>query len=112
MAVLMVDGQAIPASPDGLPEGMPSEYGVPTLGWGVLGWGEAMLAQPDGESAGEQWRWTDGQARIVAWWYAVDKSGRWLFRRGQIVLPKGSGKSPLAAALSCCALGADVVFDG
>ncbi|RCV53496.1 terminase [Marinitenerispora sediminis] len=26
--------------------------------------------------------------------------------------PKGSGKSPLAAALSCCALAADVVFDG
>jgi hypothetical protein len=109
---LIVDEQAIPLSADGLPAGMPTDYDVPTLGWGVLGWAEAMLAQPDGETAGEPWRWTDTQARIVAWWYAVDRTGKWLFRRGQIVLPKGAGKSPLAAALSCCALGAEVIFDG
>lgn len=111
-ACLTVDGQRIPVSPDGLPEGMPSDYGVATLGWGVLAWAEELLAQPDGERAGEPWQWTATQARLVAWWYAVDARGRWLFRRGQIVLPKGSGKSPLAAALSCCALAADVVFDG
>lgn len=112
MSGLVVDGTHIPLADDGLPEGMPPDHGVATLAWGVLAWGEELLAQPDGERAGEPWRWTASQARLVAWWYAVDSRGRWLFRRGQVVLPKGSGKSPLAAALSCCALAADVVFDG
>jgi hypothetical protein len=91
---------------------MPDLYGIPTLGWGVLAWGEEFLAQPDGVDAGEPWRWTDTQARIVAWWYAIGDRGEWLYRRGQVVLPKGSGKSPLAAALCCCALAAETVFDG
>ncbi|MFC7330810.1 MULTISPECIES: phage terminase family protein [Nocardiopsidaceae] len=109
---LVVGDQRIPLAADGLPEGMPSDHGVPTLGWGVLAWGEEFLAQPDGDRAGDPWQWTPTQARLIAWWFAVDRTGRWLFRRGQIVKPKGSGKSPLAAALSCCALAADVVFDG
>lgn len=109
---LVVDGRPIPMAEDGLPTGMPSDHDVATLGWGVLAWGEEFLAQPDGDYAGDPWQWTPTQARLVAWWYAVDLSGRWLFRRGQVVLPKGSGKSPLAAALSCCALGAEVLFDG
>lgn len=112
MAALRFGGQMIPLAADGLPEGMPTDYGVPTLGWGVLAWGEAFLAQPDGDRAGDPWQWTDTQARLVAWWYAVDQRGRWLFRRGQIVLPKGAGKSPLAASLSSCGLAAEVVFDG
>jgi hypothetical protein len=91
---------------------MPCDYGIPTLGWGVLAWGEEFLAQPDGVNAGDAWAWTHTQARIVAWWYAVDLTGRWLYRRGQVVLPKGSGKSPLAAALSCCELAGEVLFDG
>jgi hypothetical protein len=101
-----------PLAADGLPLGMPDQYGIPTLGWGVLAWAEEFLAQPDGASAGEPWRWTATQARIVAWWYAVDEAGRWLYRRGQVVLPKGSGKSPLAAALCCCELAGEVLFDG
>lgn len=109
---VLLAGQRLPLAPDGLPVGMPSEYGIATLGWGVLAWAEAFLAQPDGPVAGEPWRWTDTQARVVAWWYAVDTAGVWLFRRGQIVLPKGAGKSPLAAALACCELAAEVVFDG
>lgn len=91
---------------------MPSDYGIPTLGWGFLAWCEAFLAQPDGLTAGQPWRWTDSQARLLAWWFTVDRQGAFLFRRAQIVLPKGAGKSPLAAALSCGALGAPTVFDG
>lgn len=109
---ITVDKQDIPLSADGLPAGMPTDYGVQTIGWGVLAWAEYMLIQPDGARAGDPWSWTEDQARIVAWWYAVDSNGRWVFTRSQIVLPKGAGKSPLAAALSCCSLAADVVFDG
>lgn len=109
---LAIDGQRVPLASDGLPEGLPMEYGVLTLGPDVLWWGEEYLAQPDGESAGDAWRWTPTQQRVVLWWYAVDAVGRWVFRRGQVVLPKGSGKSPLAAALSCCELGAPTLYDG
>lgn len=102
----------IARSEDGLPEGWPAEHGVATLGFDALAWAEEFLAQPDGELAGEPWRWTDAQARFVAWWYAVEQSGRFLFRRAQVVLPKGAGKSPLAAALSCVELAGPVVFAG
>ncbi|MBB4935660.1 hypothetical protein F4561_006569 [Lipingzhangella halophila] len=109
---LLVDGQRIALAADGIPEGWPSDHGIATIGLDVLAWAEAMLGQPDGESAGEPWRWTQAQGRVVAWWFAVDGPGRWIYRRGQIVMPKGSGKSPLAAALSCCALAGPVVYDG
>lgn len=109
---VVVDGRALPLAPDGLPEGLPADHGVLTVGPDVLWWGEEFLAQPDGERAGDPWRWTATQERIVLWWYAVDQAGRWAFRRGQIVLPKGAGKSPLAASLSCCELAGPVLFDG
>lgn len=103
---------ALPLGPDGFPVGDPEDYGLSSLGWDILQWGHDHLAQPDGETAGVAWDWTRLQIRFVAWWYAVDAQGKFLFDRGQLVLPKGSGKSPLAAALGCCALGAPVVFDG
>jgi phage terminase large subunit-like protein len=104
---------ALPLAPDGLPVGNPADYDIPTLAYDVLPWAEDMLAQPDGDRAGEPWRWTDSQARIVLWWYAVVRgTGKWVYRRGQVVLPKGAGKSPFAAALSCCSLAGPVKFDG
>lgn len=111
MADLWVDGRPIPLSDDGLPKGMPADHDVATLGIGVLIWAEIYLAQPDGPNAGDPWRWTATQGRIVAWWYAVDSRGRWVFRRGQVVLPKGRGKSPMAAAIACAELCGPVVFD-
>jgi hypothetical protein len=101
---------------DGLPVGWPGDFGIGTLALpsdysdGVLAWAEQELAQPDGASAGGLWQWRQSQARMVAWWYAVNEAGGFLFRRGQLVLPKGSGKSPVAAALSCCELAGPVVF--
>lgn len=102
----------LPLGPDGFPVGWPEDHGLTTLGWGVLQWGHEFLAQPDGEQAGLPWDWTRLQARFLAWWYAVDAQGKFLFDRSQVVLPKGSGKSPLAAAMGSCALGAPVLFDG
>jgi hypothetical protein len=103
---------ALPQGPDGFPVGLPEDYGLGSLAWTVLQWGNEHLAQPDGDMAGVPWDWTRLQVRWMAWWYAVDKQGAFLFDRGQLVLPKGSGKSPLAGAIGCCALGAPVVFDG
>jgi len=103
---------AFPLGPDGFPVGWPEDYGLHTLGWDVLTWGHEHLAHPDGDQAGLPWDWTRLQGRFVVWWFAVDDAGRFLFDRSQVVLPKGAGKSPMAAALGCCAMGARVVFDG
>ena len=97
---------------DSLPVGWPSDYGIPTLGLDLLAWSETELIQPDGEQAGQPWRWRESQGRFISWFYALDDDGNYLFRRGQIVLPKGAGKSPVAAALAVCNLLGPVVFDG
>jgi hypothetical protein len=97
---------------DGFPRGVPSDYGIATLGPGVLQWGADNLVQPDGDDAGGPWCWSRLQARFILWWYALDGTGRQLYDRSQLVLPKGSGKSPFAGALSAGELGGPVVFDG
>jgi hypothetical protein len=105
---------ALPLGPDGFPVGWPEDYGLATIGYDVLDWGHKHLHQPDGETAGLPWMWTRLQTRFVAWWYTVQPQQdfqrlRFLFDRAQLVLPKGSGKSPLVAALGCCSLGGPVV---
>jgi hypothetical protein len=97
---------------DGLPAGWPSDQGVMTGGADVLAWASVTLSQPDGPRAGEHWEWRDSQVRFVLWWYAMDEQGEYLWRRSQIVLPKGTGKSPLAAAIACAELAGPVCFDG
>jgi hypothetical protein len=80
------------------PTGLPSR----TLGWEALAWTAEYLRQPDGEDAGQPWRYTDEQARFILWWYAVDDRGRFLYRRGMLRRLKGWGKDPVGATL--CAL--------
>jgi hypothetical protein len=86
----VADGQST------LPPGLPKL----TLGWGVISHATRFLIQPNGPLAGRPWVPTDGQARFLLWWYAVDEDGRWLFHHGVRRLAKGSGKSPFAAVLS------------
>lgn len=95
---------------DGLPVGWPADQGIKSAGIDVLAWSEATLTQPDGDGAGEPWRWRKSQGRFIAWWFALNEDGHYLWRRGQIVLPKGAGKSPTAAALACCELAGPVRF--
>ena len=71
-----------------------------TLGWQVLAWTRAYLRQPDGENAGADWVFTPEQARIVLRWYAVDESGRFVYRRGVLRRMKGWTR-----AACCCARG-------
>lgn len=90
----------------------PDLAALKSLGWQVADWCEAFLAQPDGDLAGQPFRFTDEQLTFVVRYYAVDDAGRWIFRRAQLVRPKGWGKSPLVAALGCAELAGPVVFDG
>ena len=70
-----------------------------TLGWAILGWTAEYLLQPDGPEAGKPWRFTDEQALFVLNWYAIDKYGRWVYRRGMLRRMKGWGKDPVGAVL-------------
>jgi hypothetical protein len=62
-----------------------------TLFHEVALWCYDNLRQPDGPQAGRPWEFTDQQARIVAWWFAHDEAGRFLYRRGVIRMCKGWG---------------------
>lgn len=94
---------------DTLPSGLPDL----TLGYEAAAWIEGRrlereghrapfggLRQPNGPRAGEVVRLRPRQLRFIAWWYAVDEEGRWLFNHGVRRLAKGSGKSPFAAMLA------------
>lgn len=67
-----------------------------TLGWDVLGWCGTELQH----ERGQPWRFTLEQARFVLHWYAVDESGRWVYRDGVLQRLKGWGKDPVAACLA------------
>lgn len=59
-----------------------------TLGWQVLGWTGTWLNAP----TGGPWAYTDEQARLTLWWYAVDKQGRFVYRDGVVQRLKGWGR--------------------
>jgi len=91
--------EVVPAPNDRLvtlPEGLP----VLTLGWGVIRWASKYLRQPNGPRAGERFEFTRSQIRFILWFYAVDETGSWVFRRAVRRLAKGSGKSPFAALMA------------
>lgn len=85
---------------------------VRTLGWQVADWAEEFLRVPGGARYGQPMVLTGWQLRALADWYALDVDGRWLYRRGQIRMAKGTGKSPLAAVVALAELCGPVVFDG
>lgn len=95
---------------DTLPDHEPDP--LRTLGWGVILWCHTWLIQPDGDRAGEPWRFTPAQIHFILWFYAVDEDGRWLHNRAAIRRSKGTGKSPFVAALSLAELIGPVRFNG
>jgi hypothetical protein len=89
------------------PRGVPER----TLGYGVAEWIEGNCAIPDGEHAGLPFSLTGEQLRFVLWFYAVDETGKFLFRRALLVRPQKWGKGPLSAALICAEAAGPVRFD-
>ena len=66
-----------------------------TIGWQIAGWcSKYLLAETGGP-----WKFTMEQLRFVLWWYAVDDSGRFVYRKGVFQRMKGHGKDPLLAVL-------------
>jgi len=83
-----------------------------TLAWPVLEWMATYLVQPDGPHAGEPFKLTREQMRVVLRLYAIDAKGRFLYRRAVLRRAKGWGKSPFLAAIAAAELCGPVRFDG
>ena len=88
-----------------LPAGLPEH----SLGDGVVVWMERWLRSPADPRL--PLLLTSEQVRFLLWWYAVDSSGRFLFRRGVLRRPKGWGKDPLCACICLVELLGPVRFD-
>jgi hypothetical protein len=83
---------------------------VKTLGWAVIDFVESYLLQPDGDQAGEPFRFTREQLNFVLWFYALDERGRFRYRRAVLRRSKGWGKSPFLGALCLAELLGPVRF--
>ncbi|WP_433332544.1 hypothetical protein [Spirillospora sp. CA-294931] len=81
-----------------LPKGVPTPY--ETLGYQILRWCETYIVQPDGERAGEPWKFTSEQKRFILWAYSITETGEWRHGRVSLRRSKGWGKTPLLAALA------------
>lgn len=90
----------------------PLDGSVKTLGWQAAEWGESYLLQPDGDLAGEPFRYTREQLNVILWFYAVDAHGEFIYRRAVLRRAKGWGKSPLMAAIALTELCGPVRFGG
>lgn len=58
-----------------------------TIGWQIAEWCAEYLQAADGSP----WRFTLEQLRFILWWYATDKSGRFVYRTGVLQRMKGWG---------------------
>jgi hypothetical protein len=72
-----------------------------------------MVLSPDSsDDDPEAFAPTFEQYRFILWWYAVDKRGRWMFRRGVLQRLKGWGKDPIAGVISLIELAGPCRFRG
>jgi hypothetical protein len=90
---------------------VPGEF--PTLGYTVADWIEAHCVIPDGDHVGEPYLLTDEMVRFLLFHYRlVPETGRFFYRRSQLVRPQKWGKGPLSAAMICAECEGPVLFDG
>lgn len=82
----------------------PQGYILPelTLGWEILIWIESNLLadETDEHNKPLPFDLTDEQKRFILWFYAIDETGRFLYREVVLQRLKGHGKDPLAAVIS------------
>lgn len=85
----------------------------PSLGWALLDWFAAYLRVPAGRKYAEPLVMDGWQVEALVRWFALDpRTGRFIYRRCNLELAKGIGKSPFAAAWAIAELVGPVVFDG
>ena len=83
-----------------------------SLGPYLIEWSEGRTDEPGlmDYISKKPWRWTPGQKRFLILWYAVDDTGRFIYRSGVKRGAKGTGKDPMAAAVCNCELAGPVEF--
>ncbi len=85
-------------------------YDGPTLGWGILRHGAKHLPSPADST--QPFIATDEQVEFTLRWYALDeRTGEFLFRRAELEMAKGWGKSPFAGFLALEEFVGPVLFD-
>lgn len=85
---------------------------APTLGPDVCRWIERNLVHGEGDYYGKPFKLRPWQRRFIWRAYELHPDGRRRYRRVLLGLPKGNGKTELAAALGCAELGGPVVCVG
>lgn len=83
----------------------------PTLGPGICAWIEACLVHSDGDYLGQPFNLRPWQRGIIYRIYEILSNGNRAFDQVLLGLPKGNGKSELAAALAIVELAGPVIFD-
>lgn len=84
-----------------------------TLGDLVGEWIEHWCVVGDGELMGQPYELTNEMWTFLQWHYRLDpETGRFVYRRSQLVRPQKWGKGPLSAAMICAEAEGPVLFDG
>src|SRR5699024_3841897 len=65
-----------------------------TLGWEIAGWAAKWLRHE-----GRPWQFTLEQLRFLLWLYAVDETGKFIYRKAVLQRLKGWGKDPISAVI-------------
>lgn len=85
---------------------------VPTLGWYVLDWMNAMLARPAVDEYEPFVAYREQEDFILRWYEIDPATGRFRHQRGLLGRSRGWGKSPILGGLCIVEALADVLFDG
>lgn len=84
----------------------------PTLGPLVARWMESYLVHAEGDFLGQPFRLIPYERDFLERAYELDEDGSRWYDRALLGLPKGNGKTELAAAIAVAELGGPVEFDG
>lgn len=84
---------------------------IPTLGYVAIEWMKEYLAAPDCPDYEPFVPYLE-QEDFLLQWYALWPDGRRRFHRGVFGRPRGHGKSPFLAAISCLEALGPIKFDG
>lgn len=82
---------------------------APTLGPYVCRWIELNLVHAEGDFFGQPFRLRPWQKRFIWRAFELNPDGSRRYNRVVLGLPKGNGKTELAAALACCEMDGPVV---
>lgn len=93
------------------PRSSPAPRPAPSLGGQVCRWIESNLVHAEGDFYGKPFRLRPWQRAFIWRAYEVNPDGTRKYSRVLLGLPKGNGKTELAAALGCAELAGPVVFE-